>query len=414
MATFSYIARNQSGDEVTGVLAGASLDDVVRQLQDLGLAVLYVAEKKTSDGAEAWKEKWRELNMKKTSTKDLALFSRQLSTVLESGIPLSKGLRGLASDSSNKGLGKTIGDVCTRLEQGESLSDAMGAHPASFGRMYLSMIRAGERAGTLDQIVEHLAVYLEKTDAIKSKVKSAMSYPLFIMGFATLAFLLLLLKIVPTFATLYVDLGQDLPALTKIMIDTSALIRSNFLISSLTVLTLAGAAFAYFRTEKGRYVKDSFLIKMPLFGPIIRKSVMSRFTRTFGILLKSGLPILEGLDLVGNASGNAVVQKAVDEVKIQMETGTGLTDSFRATKKFPEMVLQLMSTGEESGGLDTMLQKTSDFYDREVEAAVHGISSLIEPVMIVFVGVLLGVMVLGMFLPIFSLGEAVMSGGHGM
>jgi len=414
MATFSYIARSRAGEEVTGVLAGTSLDDVVRKLQDLGLAVLYVTEKKSGEGFDAWKEKWHQLNIKKTSTKDLSLFSRQLSTVLESGIPLSKGLRGLAADSANRGLGKTIADICVRLEQGESLSDAMAAHPASFGKMYLSMVRAGERAGTLDQIVEHLAVYLEKTDAIKTKVKAALSYPIFIMSFAILAFLLLLLKIVPTFAVLYGDLGQDLPALTRIMIDTSNLIRANFLIFLAMVSAIGVSLFLFLRTDRGRYAKDTFLIRMPLFGVIIRKSVMSRFTRTFGILLKSGLPILEGLDLVGHASGNAVITKAVDEIKVQMETGQGLTESFRATKKFPEMVLQLMATGEESGGLDTMLQKTSDYYDREVEAAVHGISSLIEPVMIVMVGVLLGVMVLGMFLPIFSLGEAVMSGGHGM
>jgi len=414
MATFSYIARNQTGDEVTGVLGAATMDDVVRKLQDLGFAVLYVAEKKTDEGLDAWKDKWRQMNVKKTGSKDLALFSRQLSTVLESGIPLSKGLRGLATDASNKALGKSIADLCVKLEQGESLSEAMSAHPETFGRMYLSMIQAGERAGTLDQIVEHLAVYLEKTDAIRTKVKSALSYPIFIMGFAILASVLLLLKIVPTFATLYEDLGQNLPTLTQSLIDTSAFIRGNIVLTVIILVALLFGFIALVKTEKGRYMKDSFLLTMPLFGIIIRKSVMSRFTRTFGILLKSGLPILEGLDLVGNASGNAVVEKAVDDVKMQMESGQGLTDSFRATGKFPEMVLQLMATGEESGGLDSMLSKTSDFYDREVEAAVHGISSLIEPVMIVVVGLILGIMVLGMFLPIFTLGEAVMSGGYNM
>jgi len=414
MASFSYIARNRTGDEITGVLAGTNMDEVVRKLQNLGFAVLYVAEKRTDEGMEAWKNRWRQMNVKKTGTKDLALFSRQLATVLESGIPLSKGLRGLAIDSSNRTLGKSIADLCNRLEQGESLSEAMAAHPETFNRMYLSMVRAGERAGTLDQIVEHLAVYLEKTDAIRTKVKSALNYPIFIMGFAILASVLLLVKIVPTFASLYGDLGQELPGLTKLLIASSAAIRENIILSILIVAALVFGLIAGVRTERGRYIKDNFLLHMPIFGVIIRKSVMSRFTRTFGILLKSGLPILEGLELVGNASGNAVVEKAVEEVKGQMETGQGLTESFRSTRKFPEMVLQLMATGEESGGLDSMLAKTSDFYDREVEASVHGISSLIEPVMIVIVGLILGVMVLGMFLPIFTLGEAVMRGGYSM
>ena len=412
MATFMYIARDRAGEEITGVLNGSSMDEVARNLQELGLAVLYVAEKKTNDGMDVWKNTWKQLNKRKTGAKELALFSRQLATVLESGIPLSKGLRGLSVDSKGKGLGKSVGDICTRIEQGESLSDAMMAHPENFNKMYLSMIKAGEQAGTLDQIVEHLAVYLEKTDAIRTKVKSAMSYPVFILSFAILAFLLLLLKIVPTFAVLYADLGQDLPSLTQFLIDASNLIRGNALMTVGIIALVAIALVIGLRTSRGRYIKDNFLINMPIFGVIIKKSVMSRFTRTFGILLKSGLPIMDGLDLVGNASGNAVIENAVVEIKVQMETGQGLTDSFRATRKFPEMVLQLMATGEESGGLDSMLEKTSDFYDREVEAAVHGISSLIEPVMIVVVGLILGVMVLGMFLPIFTLGEAVMSGGQ--
>jgi len=414
MASFAYIARSQTGDEVTGVLGGGSMDEVVDKLHLLGLAVLYVDEKREGEGWSAWKEKLRRLNLQKTSTKDLALFSRQLATVLESGIPISKGLRGLATDSSNHGLGKTIGDVCTRIESGESLSEAMSAHPESFGKMYLSMIKAGERAGTLDQIVEHLAIYLEKTDAIKTQIRSAMSYPIFILLFAIMASVLLLLKIVPTFAQLYSDLGSDLPALTQFLIDASDAIRSNIVISVSLVGALVSAFIFGVKTRRGRYLWDNFKIKMPLFGPIVRKSVMSRFTRTFGILLKSGLPILEGLDLVGSASGNAVVEDAIVEVKGQMEGGLGLTESFRSTRKFPEMVLQLMATGEEAGGLDIMLQKTSDFYDREVEAAVHSISTLIEPVMIVVVGLILGVMVLGMFMPIFTLGEAVMQGGYGM
>ena len=416
MSSFSYIAKNQTGEEITGELAAASMDEVVLKLHALGLAVLHVSERRTNkSGSSRSLKTWlTTTQIGKTSSKDLALFSRQLATVLESGIPLSKGLRGLAADSSNKILGRAVGDICTRVESGESLSEALGAHPQIFPKMYLSMVNAGERSGTLAQIVEHLAVYLEKTDAIKAKVKSALSYPIFVLSFAVIASVFLLLKIVPTFATLYEDLGNDLPGLTQFLIDSSEFVRANILMVSGMVAAAVIALVMAIRTETGRYAFDTFKIRVPIFGVIVRKSVMSRFTRTFGILLKSGLPVLEGLDLVGKASGNAVITRACDDVKNQMENGQGFTESFRSTGKFPEMVLQLMATGEESGGLDTMLQKTSDFYDREVEASVHSISTLIEPLMLVLVGGILGVMVLGMFMPIFTLGEAVMSGGYGM
>jgi type IV pilus assembly protein PilC len=280
--------------------------------------------------------------------------------------------------------------------------------------MYLSMIRAGERAGTLDDIVEQLAVYLEKVDAIKTKVRSAMSYPVFTLVFAFVAVIFLLVKIVPTFSQIYGDLGQELPTLTLWVLGASNAIRNNALVSLIVALLIILGLLIWGRTPGGRYLRDSFYLRMPIFGPIVRKSVMSRFARTFGILLKSGLPILDGLQLVGAAAGNVVIARAVEAVKAKVAAGGTITRSFRETGKFPEMVLQLMSTGEESGELDEMLIKASDFYDRQVEASVHGIASLVEPVMIVLVGGLIGLIVVSMFLPIFHLGEAVMRGGYNM
>jgi type IV pilus assembly protein PilC len=278
--------------------------------------------------------------------------------------------------------------------------------------MHVSMIRAGERAGTLDQIVEQMATYLEKVDAIKSKVRAALSYPVFVMIFSIVVTLFLLLKIVPTFADIYADLGQQLPALTLLIITASNVIRSNIVYSIVLAGLVVAALGLAIRTRPGRYALDSFLMNMPIFGPIVRKAVMSRFARTFGILLESGLPILEGLELVRGAVGNAVVSRAIDQAKRDIASGRGITESFRATGKFPEMVLQLMATGEEAGDLDSMLLKASDFYDRQVEATVHGLSSLIEPLMIVLVGALIGVIVVSMFLPIFYLGDAIMRGGY--
>jgi len=414
MATFTYVAKDRAGSEVTGILAGASIDDIVTQLHGDGFAVLHVAEDKGTANTKSWLRRFSEISFGKVPNREIALFSRQLATVIDSGIPLVKGLKGLAGDGSNKMLRNSVNDMGNRLARGESLSEAMAEHPQAFNDMYLSMIRAGERAGTLDKIIEQLAVYLEKVDDIQGKVKSALSYPLFVLGFATLGTLFLLLKIVPTFAGIYDELGQDLPGLTKTVLAISTTIADNLLLSLGVVATLVLAFVMASRTIKGRYAIDFMKLKMPIFGPIINKTIMSRFARTFGILLGSGLPLLESLDLVKGAADNAVVARAIDEVKDSVTAGRGVTESFRATGVFPEMTLQLMATGEEAGELDAMLVKSSDFFDRQIESTIAGISSLIEPVMIVLVGGMIGFIVVAMFLPIFGMGDAMLQGASGM
>ena len=412
MPNFAYVAKGRSGEELSGVQSGVSIDDVVGKLHAKGLVVLHVAETRAGQKVSSLAQRFAGISIGSTSTRNLALFTRQLATVLTTGIPLVRGLVGLSADTSNRSLSRTVRNVAQRIEQGQSLSEAMVAHPRTFNTMYVSMVRAGERAGTLDEILEELAVYLEKMDAIKTKVRAAMAYPVFVMIFALLATMFLLLKIVPTFQEIYADFGQELPAMTLFVIGISNAIRANFLLS----VGIAAAVLAFFliwtRTPSGRYAMHYALIKMPVFGPIVRKAVMSRFARTFGILMKSGLPILESLELVKGAAGNAVVSAAIDDAKAKIGSGQEITGSFRSTKKFPEMLLQLMGTGEESGNLDAMLLKTSDFYDRQVEASVHGLTSLIEPLLVVVVGGMIGVIVVTMFLPIFYLGEAILKGGY--
>jgi len=413
MASFAYVARTQAGQECAGSLSGNSVDEVVNQLHAQGFVVLHVAEGRAKDGRPSWFQ--RDLPvLGGVSTRDLALFTRQMSTVLRVGIPLVRGLRGLSADASNRTLGRAVDDLALRIERGESLSDGMAAHPNCFNKMYVSMIRAGERAGTLDQILEELAVYLEKNDAIKTRVRSALAYPIFVLVFAFLAMLFLLFKIVPTFEQIYSDMGQKLPTLTRIVIGASVAIRSHAVVAvgltALVVLLLVMCA----RTRSGRYALHSVLLRLPVFGPIVRRSVMSRFARTLGILLQSGLPLLEALELVKGAAANAVVERAVDRAKGAIAAGQPITAAFRSTGTFPEMLLQLMGTGEEAGELDTMLLKTSDFYDRQVEAAVQALTSLIEPLMIVLVGGMIGVVVVSMFLPIFHMGEAIMKGGNNL
>lgn len=410
---FAYVAKNRTGQEVTGFVAATSLDDVVSQLHSQGLAVLHVAEDKAGRRG-SWRDRLNSFALGGTSTRNLALFSRQLSTVLESGIPLTRGLRGIVAEGGGRSLQRAVRDISARIERGESLSDAMGAHPAIFNKMYMSMIKAGERAGTLDEVVEHLAVYLEKVDAIQNKVRAALAYPIFIILFAVVAFLVMLIYIVPTFEGIYSELQVDLPAFTQIVITVSQAIRYNAPLTLGIAAAILLLLLMWARTRPGRYFFDGLWLKMPIFGPLVRKAVMSRFSRTFGILLRSGLPLLDALELVRGATGNAVVERAISHARQDIARGSGITESFRRAGQVPEMVLQMMSTGEESGEMDEMLLKSSDFYDRQVEAAVQGLSSLIEPVMIVIVGAIVFSIVLAMWLPIFYLGDAIMRGGYNM
>jgi len=396
------------------MLQGSDVDDVVRSLHSKGLVVVHVLEDKNTDAIRSWRERMEGLQFQGVGTRDLALFTRQLATVVETGIPLVRGLRGIAADTANRTFSKTLRDTADRIERGQGISEAMSVHPAVFGRMYVSMIRAGERAGTLDRILEDLAAYLERIDAIKTKVRSALAYPVFVLIFAILATLFLLFKIVPTFQEIYSDMGQQLPRVTVAVIALSTAIRNNALMSIAIGGGLVLALFLWSRTSSGRYLLHSFLLRIPVFGPLVRKATMSRFARTLGILTRSGLPILDALDLVRGASGNAVVARAIGQARERIAAGGGITTSFRSTGKFPEMVLQMMATGEESGEMDAMLLKSSDFYDRQVEATVHGLTSLIEPLMIVLVGAMIGTIVVSMFLPIFYLGDAVMKGGFNL
>jgi type IV pilus assembly protein PilC len=416
MANFAYAAKARGGQTLVGSLQGASVDEVAGRLQADGLVVLSVTEAVEEEQERSFAGRFLAgitSMRRKTKTRDLALFTRQLATVLDAGIPLVRGLRGLACDKMSPTLSLAISDVANRIERGSSLAEALETHPEVFKPMYTSMIRAGETAGTLDEILDDLAVYLERSDAIQAKIRGALSYPIFILIFALSATAFMLLRLVPTFAAIYEDMGQKLPMLTRIVMGISDAVRENFAISLLVLTIMVVLAVMGSRTTRGRLAIDGFLISMPVFGPVIRKSVMSRFARTLGILLRSGLPILEALRLVRNAVGNVVVAAAIESTIEKIGAGQAITTALRSTRVVPEMILQLVSTGEESGELDAMLIKASDFYDRQVEASVDGINALIEPVMIVFVGAVIGVIVVAMFLPIFKMGDAVMNGGFG-
>jgi type IV pilus assembly protein PilC len=285
---FAYIAKDRSGAELSGIVNGPSADSAIEELHKRGLVVLHVTEDRTGKGdAIPWYKKDLSLFPSTTGTRDLALFTRQLATLFEAGIPLVRGLRGLSADETNKMLSRTVKNIAERVEQGSNLSDAMAMHPRTFNTLYVSMVRAGEGSGTLEEILEHLAVYLEKMDALKTKIRSAMSYPVFVLFTAVTITLFLLLKIVPTFEQIYADLDAELPLPTRVVLWFSKLIQNNILMTAGIVMLLIAAIMLWRRTKPGRYGWDNMMLHTPVFGPIIRKVAISRFTRTFGILLKS-------------------------------------------------------------------------------------------------------------------------------
>lgn len=411
MANYAYIARTPQGREQRGSVAGQTLDAAVGELHHRGLIVLQLSEETARQGSDGFLRKLGFWAHRRAGSRELALFTRQFATVFEAGIPLERGLRGLAADFTNPLMSRAVADLASRVERGETLAGAMAAHPEAFSAMYGSMVEAGERSGTLGEILEELAVYLEKVDTNKAKVRAALTYPLFVLFVTLVGTAVLVVQVAPTMTKIYGDFGQKLPPMTRSLLGVAGAVRSHSILLLAMLIALAGGLVLWSRTRAGRLAIDSLLLKLPVLGTVARKMVMSRFARTFGILTRSGLPLLDGLALVQGASGNAAVARAIALARDRIAAGQGITSAFRSTGRFPEMVLQLMSTGEESGHLEAMMLKASDFYDRQVEASMQSLTSLIEPAMIVLVGGVVGVVVISMFLPIFSLGNAVSSGG---
>ncbi|MBD3236654.1 MAG: hypothetical protein GF330_08115 [Candidatus Eisenbacteria bacterium] len=411
MGNYAYVAKTPAGQEISGYLSADGPTDVADHLQEQGYVVLRVAPDEARPGFFAHGLRIPGIPGDRVAVRDLAVFTRQLGALLDAGIPLTRGLHGLAQDTRQRTLADAAENVAMRIERGEGLSDALEAQPRVFNSIYVSMVRAAEQAGVLAEILDELAAYLEDLDALRTKVRSALSYPLFVIAFAAAATAFLFFKIVPTFADIYAEMGQQLPGLTRLVLSISAALGDHAAVGGgLTLLAVVSAAFLV-RTPAGGYARDALVLRLPLFGAVIRKAVLSRFARTLGVLLRSGVPILEALRLTRAAVGNQEIARAIGRARDRIGIGQGVTSSFRTTGKMPQMVLQLMGTGEESGELDGMLIKASQFYDRQVAAAVEGLTALIEPLMIVLVGGAIGVIVVSMFLPILYLGDAVMKGG---
>ena len=335
---------------------------------------------------------------------DISFASRQMATMIGAGIPIAQTLRAIGRGHENAAMEKLMLDLGREVESGTSLSVALSKHPQHFNRLFTSLVEAGEESGKLDTMLDRVATYNEKLEAIKSKVRSAMMYPAIVLFISILVTILLLLFVIPQFETLFQGVGADLPTLTRVIVDMSRWMQDKwYIFLGVVIALIVGFMFAYRRSPRLQYFMDRVFLKLPALGPIFKKSALARFSRTLSIIFGAGVPLVDGMKTVGASTGNRVYQNAVSQVKADISTGRSLENSMANTKVFPNMMLQMVSSGEESGELEIMLDKVADFYEREVDDAVDALSSIIEPVMIVFLGTIIGTMVLAMYMPIFKM-----------
>jgi type IV pilus assembly protein PilC len=402
MITFAYQARDASGRIVTGIQDAINEDNAVTSLMSRGLMVLSLQKK--ADASKARKKAW---TVKETDT---VLFTRQLATMIEAGISLVQALTALYEQSDPKrqrNLRHVVSDVTTRVQGGETFNEAISKHPRVFNRLYVSMVKAGEHGGLLAEILDRLAGFLESSARLRKKVKSAMTYPVIVLCIAFAITTFLIVRVVPIFGEIFKDFGAKLPPPTQFLIDVSDFMRGNWYF---LVLVLGGTIFGlryFLHSKRGKQLSDRWVLKLPVFGPLVHKICMSRFSRTFAQLIRSGVPILEVLEIVGGTSGNHVIETSIKSVSEDVEKGDNLSVSLSKKKIFPPMLLRMVAAGEATGKIDTMLEKMADFWDEEIEALLDALTSLIEPMLIVFLGVIVGGIVIAMFLPIFKLNEVV-------
>lgn len=395
MPTFVWKGTGPDRKPQEGTMVAESKDTVIANLRRQRIIVTAV------------KEKGKEIALPKfggrVKSKTIAVFTRQFSVMIDAGLPLVQCLEILGNQEENKMFAKIILQVRQDVEAGSSLADSMAKHPKAFDELYSNMVRAGETGGILDTILHRLATYIEKAVKLKSQVKSALIYPVAVITIAGLVVAIILWKVIPTFASLYKGLGAELPTPTRITIAMSHfLVRFGWLCVAFIVLSIV-AIRQYHKTYTGRRKLDNLLLKAPILGLIMRKIAVARFCRTLSTLTSSGVPIIEGLEITAKTAGNAIIEDAIMNVRQKVEEGKSISEPLKDSNVFPPMVVQMISVGEQTGMLDTMLEKIAIFYEEEVDAAVEGLMKLLEPVMITILGVVIGGIVISMYMPLFSL-----------
>ncbi|MFM2276273.1 MAG: hypothetical protein RL211_2145 [Pseudomonadota bacterium] len=392
---FEWEGKDRNGKQVRGETRAAGENQVQSMLRRQGVTPLRIKRRRMSAGSSI-------------KPKDMAIFTRQLATMMKAGVPLLQAFDIVGRGNPNPRVTKLLNDIRTDVETGTSLSVAFRKYPLYFDNLYCNLVEAGEAAGILDQLLDRLAVYMEKTEAIKSKIKSALMYPISVLVVAFVVVAVIMIFVIPAFKQVFSSFGADLPAPTLLVIAIS-----EFFVSYWWLIfggLIGGFYFfmqAWKRNEKMQHFMDRLMLKLPIFGALVEKSCIARWTRTLSTMFAAGVPLVEALDSVGGAAGNAVFTKATTKIQQEVSTGTALTVAMTNANLFPSMVLQMCAIGEESGSIDHMLGKAADFYEAEVDDMVAGISSLMEPIIIVVLGVIIGGIVVSMYLPIFKLGQVV-------
>ncbi len=402
MPMFRYAAKEKTGRPVNGITEATDQKALVEALRKQELIIISIKEEKKKEKAH-FASKFGG----KVKLGELVLFSRQMATMIDSGIPLVQALEILSEQIENKGFRAIVIEVKKDVSSGSGFHEALAKHPRAFSVLFVNMVKAGESSGALDAIMERLASYLEKTDSLIRKVRSAMIYPAVVSLMAVVITLVLMMKVVPVFKNIFADFGGKLPLPTLVLVAVSDFLIHNFLLWSGAVVVAFFAIQRFLKTEKGTVLFDSFKLNMPVFGIIMRKVAVSKFSRTLSTLVKSGVPILTALEIVAKTANNRIIESAVNKVRGSIREGENITTPLMRTKVFPPLVVRMISVGEQTGELEKMLTKIADFYDDQVDAAVSGITSLIEPLIIAFLGIVIGGIVICMFMPIFQLSTLV-------
>jgi type IV pilus assembly protein PilC len=400
MPTFEYAARELSGKQVSGTLDAQNIDAVRRSLREKGLIV-------TNVNLSARKVVEKKKRGSKVKLDDLIIFSRQLATMQAAGLQLIEALDILGEQVENKTFAEVIKTVQKDVEGGASFTEALEKHPKAFSKLFCSMIRAGEASGMLDTILDQLAKYLEKAGSLQRKVKSAMIYPIAVTCVAIIVVLVLIIKVVPVLAEVFEDFDAELPKPTQFVVSLSHILGTYFPYITIGFVAVLFVVARYYKTNSGRYNIDKLMLNLPVFGPLLQKVAISKFARTFSTLSRSGVNIIPALEIVASTSGNKVIEDAISSVSKSIQEGKNIARPLKEANVFPPMVVRMVDVGERTGSLEEMLSKIADFYDDQVDAAVAGLTSLIEPMLIAFLGVVIGGIVIAMFLPIFKLGTIV-------
>ncbi len=403
MPIFEYKVRDRGGKVITGTTEALSQRDVATALRQKGYFVTEIKAPKTGLQSDLRLPKWLDIGSV-PNVRDITIFSRQFATVINAGLPVVQSLAILQRQAPKQGLKDALKQVREDVETGQQLSNALARHPRLFNKLYIYLVRAGEVSGNLDGILDRIAAYMEKQAALRGKIKTALTYPTVVLVIALAVTWFLLTGIVPQFAQILDQLGGEMPVITKALIAVSDFLRYQWYILFGLIIAVVVGLVLFYRTKNGRRVLDGFTLRMPIVGTLVQKTAIASFSNTFGLLLRSGVNIIESIDITKGTAGNAIVEDILDETKDNVQRGEQIsTTLIKYPGVFPPMVSSMISIGEETGAVDHMLQKVADFYEREVDEAVDSLTAALEPMLIVFLGVIVGFIVAGMFLPMFSI-----------